>query len=38
MIGSIRRRYARSWSLIFDLGYQRDVTTGVRTPADERPD
>jgi integrase len=30
MRGSIRKRYEGSWSLILDLGYQTDATTGLR--------
>jgi integrase len=30
MRGSIRKRYEGSWSLILDLGYQTDPTTGLR--------
>lgn len=28
MRGTIKKRYAGSWSLILDLGYQVDPTTG----------
>jgi integrase len=30
MRGSIRKRYEGSWTLILDLGYQLDLTTGTR--------
>jgi hypothetical protein len=30
MRGSIKKRYEGLWSLILDLGYQTDPTTGLR--------